>query len=192
MTAVATGESALFGAIVRIRRAGGPIVGGGFLVAPGLVCTCAHVVAQALGTDAGSPEPPQGRVELDFPLVGSTLPDTPSDGGRGAGLASVVSWRPVLADDTGDLALLRMEAPPPRTAVPWLVGANELWDHSVRVFGFPSGNDHGVWVAGKLHTLQGAGWVQMQSEAGPAIERGFSGSPVWDTDLGGVVGISAS
>ncbi|MED7824996.1 serine protease [Streptomyces chiangmaiensis] len=186
------GVSALFGAVVRVRRAEGPIVGGGFLVAPGLVCTCAHVVAQALEVDARSADPPHGRVELDFPLLNPTLPDAPPGGGRGVQSATVVGWRPVLADDTGDLALLQIDAPPPGTAVPWLVEANELWDHAVRVFGFPSGSDHGVWVAGRLRALQGAGWVQMQSEAGPAIERGFSGSPVWDTDLGGVVGMAVA
>ncbi|MFJ4548244.1 trypsin-like peptidase domain-containing protein [Streptomyces sp. NPDC088817] len=167
-------------------------MGGGFLVAPDLVCTCAHVVAQALGTDPRSSDPPPGRVELDFPLLGSTLPEPPPRGVPGAGSATVVGWRPVLADDTGDLALLRLEAPPSRTAVPWLVEAHELWDHAVRVFGFPSGSDHGVWVAGRLRALQGAGWVQMQSETGPAVERGFSGCPVWDTDLGGVVGMAVA
>nr|WP_237555470.1 trypsin-like peptidase domain-containing protein [Streptomyces sp. SID4948] len=179
--------------MVQIRSDDGAIVGAGFLVAPDLVCTCAHVVAQALGTDPRSADPPRGSVRVDFPLIGSALADTPRDVSPSGGLAVVTGWQPILADETGDLALLRMaETPPQGTAVPWLVEANELWDHAVRVFGFPSGDDRGVWVAGRLRALQGAGWVQMQSEAGPAIERGFSGSPVWDTDLGGVVGIAVA
>ncbi|MBM9506287.1 S1 family peptidase [Actinacidiphila acididurans] len=195
---MAADVSALFGAVVRIRSDSGAITGAGFLVAPGLVCTCAHVVARALGADPRSAEPPRGSVRVDLPLLdlrllNPELPDPAPDASRAAGSAVVTGWRPILADDTGDLALLRMDPAPPRgTAVPWLVEANELWDHAVRVFGFPEGGDHGVWVAGRLRALQGAGWVQMQSEAGPAIERGFSGSPVWDTDLGGVVGITVA
>lgn len=200
---MAADVSALFGAVVRIRSDSGAITGAGFLVAPGLVCTCAHVVARALGTDPRSAEPPRGSVRVDLPLLNRAQPDpepgrdpdpAPApDASRAAASAVVTGWRPILPDDTGDLALLRMDAAPPRgTAVPWLVEANELWDHVVRVFGFPEGGDHGVWVAGRLRALQGAGWVQMQSEAGPAIERGFSGSPVWDTDLGGVVGIAVA
>ncbi|WP_435642663.1 nSTAND1 domain-containing NTPase [Streptomyces sp. H49] len=188
---MAADVSALFGAVVRIRSADGTIVGAGFLVAPDLVCTCAHVVAQALGTDPASADPPQGGVRIDFPLL--TPKRSAPQGSRGAGTAVVAGWVPILADDTGDLALLRMDArPPDGAAIPWLVEANELWDHAVRVFGFPADSDHGVWVAGRLRALQGAGWVQMQSEAGPAIEPGFSGSPVWDTDLDGVVGIAVA
>ncbi|MEV5146302.1 trypsin-like peptidase domain-containing protein [Streptomyces sp. NPDC052727] len=186
------GVSALYGAVVRVRRPDGSIVGGGFLVAPGLVSTCAHVVAQALGTDARSADPPQGRVGLDFPLLGSAGPDAPAGVSRGTVSARVVGWRPLRADDTGDLALLRLDEPPPAATVPWMVEANELWDHAVRVLGFPPGSDHGVWVAGRLRALQGAGWIQMQSEAGPAIEGGFSGCPVWDTGLAGVVGMAVA
>ncbi|MFF9364973.1 nSTAND1 domain-containing NTPase [Streptomyces griseoluteus] len=194
---MAADVSALSGAVARIRSDGGAIAGAGFLVAPGLVCTCAHVVARALGTDPWSAEPPRDSVRVDFPLLNPVQQDPAlhpaPDARRAAGSAVVAGWRPILADDTGDLALLRLDAAPPRgTAVPWLVEANELWDHAVRVFGFPEGSDHGVWVAGRLRALQGAGWVQMQSEAGPAIEPGFSGSPVWDTDLGGVVGIAVA
>ncbi|MET8451925.1 trypsin-like peptidase domain-containing protein [Streptomyces sp. NPDC005209] len=119
-------------------------------------------------------------------------PDASAGNGRSTVSARVVGWRPIRADDTGDLALLRLNEPPPTAAVPWMVEANELWDHAVRVFGFPPGSDHGVWVAGRLRALQGAGWIQMQSEAGPPIEGGFSGCPVWDTGLTGVVGMAVA
>ncbi|MFH9087734.1 trypsin-like peptidase domain-containing protein [Streptomyces sp. NPDC017673] len=167
----------------------GGIVGAAFLVAPGLLCTCAHVVARALGTDARDTVPPPGRVGLDFPLL--------ADGDAGDGPQSVqavvAGWRPVRPDDTGDMALLRIEGDlPSGTATPWLVEADELWDDNVRLLGFPSGSDHGVWVAGRLRAVQGAGWLQMQSEAGPQVEPGFSGTPVWDVDLGGVVGMAVA
>jgi hypothetical protein len=98
------GADSLAGAVVRIRDPDGRIVGAGFLVAPRLVCTCAHVVARALGGDMRSADPPPGRVGLDFPL----LPG-PADGSRTTLPAQVEGWRPVLADDTGDLALLRLD-----------------------------------------------------------------------------------
>ncbi|WP_208036274.1 trypsin-like peptidase domain-containing protein [Streptomyces cyanogenus] len=167
----------------------GVIVGAAFLVAPGLLCTCAHVVARALGTDARDPVPPPGPVRLDFPLVAD---EDAGDGPR-AVRAVVAGWRPVRPDETGDMALLRIEGElPSGTATPWLVEADELWDDSVRLLGFPSGSDHGVWVAGRLRAVQGAGWLQMQSEAGPQVEPGFSGTPVWDVDLGGVVGMAVA
>ncbi|MFE0328800.1 trypsin-like peptidase domain-containing protein [Streptomyces sp. NPDC058960] len=182
------GESVLADAVARVHGRGG-IVGAAFLVAPGLLCTCAHVVARALGTDARDPAPPPGRVGLDFPLAAAK---GTGDGPRLV-RAAVAGWHPVLPDETGDMALLRIEGDVPSgTVTPWLVEADELWDHSVRLFGFPSGSDHGVWVGGRLRAVQGAGWLQMQGEAGPRVEPGFSGTPVWDVDLGGVVGMAVA
>ena len=55
--------------IVRIRAPDGRTVGAGFLVAEGQLLTCAHVVATALGLPEDTPEMPQAKVHLDFPLV---------------------------------------------------------------------------------------------------------------------------
>lgn len=42
----------------------------GFVVAPGHVATCAHVVSAALAADPSDPRAPAGEVALDFPFAG--------------------------------------------------------------------------------------------------------------------------
>jgi hypothetical protein len=66
----------LASSIVRIRNAQGSVVGAGFLAAEGLVCTCAHVVAAALGTPPNAKSRPEGDVQLEFFLDGSTSSGT--------------------------------------------------------------------------------------------------------------------
>src|SRR5262245_19559562 len=159
------------------------VVGAGFLVSATHVCTCAHVVAAALGTAPDAESPPEGLVSLDFPLlVGAEA------------TAEVTSWLPVRDDDTGDLALLRLTDTPPETARPArLAGAEDLWGHRIRVFGFPKGRPDGVWVEGRLRGRQGTGWLQMEAlTPGPVVQQGFSGSPVWDEELRAVVGLTVT
>ncbi|MFC4071732.1 nSTAND1 domain-containing NTPase [Actinoplanes subglobosus] len=160
-------------AIVRIRGDDGRVAGVGFLAGDRTVLTCAHVVQRA------------GSVRLDFPL----LP------GSATFAAEVVALLPVLADGSGDIAVLRLAADPPCTAwrVP-MVEEAELWGHPCRLFGFSGGREDGVWVAGILRGRQGIGWVQLESSGnnGYAVEPGFSGSPVWDDELAAVVGMAVA
>lgn len=67
----------------------------GFVVAPGHVATCAHVVSAALAADPSDPRAPAGEVALDFPFAG--LPVV---------RARVKRWQPIVADGTGDIAIL--------------------------------------------------------------------------------------
>jgi KaiC/GvpD/RAD55 family RecA-like ATPase len=59
------------------------------------------------------------------------------------------------------------------------------------LFGFPRGNEGGTWASGTLLDRQAAGWVQIEDvkETGYRVQPGFSGTPVWDDDLEGVVGM---
>ena len=165
---------ALPAAVVRVRDGRGLVVGAGFLVAPDLVCTCAHVV--------GDGSPPE-RVLVDFPM----LPGVPSR------IAHVEAWRRVKADGRGDIALLRLMAPPPEGSATLALGAAaNPWGQRFRVPGFPAGHEDGVWVGGSLRERQGTGWVQMQADDGPRIVRGFSGSPVWSEDLDAVIGMTVA
>ncbi|MEU7524386.1 serine protease [Saccharothrix sp. NPDC042600] len=167
---------ALPSAVVRVRDRRGSVVGAGFLVAPDLVCTCAHVVG------AGA-QPPSEPVRLDFPM----LPGVP------ARTARVQVWRPVGKDGRGDVALLRLVEPPPEGASALVLGAAaNPWGQRFRVPGFPAGGEDGVWVGGSLRERQGTGWVQMQADDGPRIARGFSGSPVWSEDLDAVIGMTVA
>jgi WD40 repeat protein len=168
----------------RLLTTNGVVVGGGFLVGPRQVMTCAHVVARALAIGEGEAPSPGDLVRLDFPLAAS-----------GVHVAGVVQgWRPIRPDGTGDVAVLTVVGDVPAGLIPvGLVESEDLWGHAFRLFGFPRGYDQGVWVAGVLRARQGTGWVQMEAtDTGYAVEPGFSGAAVWDDDLAGVVGMAVA
>ncbi|MEV5538809.1 trypsin-like peptidase domain-containing protein [Saccharopolyspora shandongensis] len=148
-------------ALVRLRE-GGRILGAGFLIAPEVVATCAHVIDGVRAPVA------------DFPFL------------RSAGHAVEVLER----DDGLDIAILRLPDPPPGALpVPARITGG-VRDHRFRTFGFPADLPDGVWVTGRLVGAQGAGRIQMAQDPGHLhIEPGFSGAPVWDEDLSGVVGM---
>jgi Trypsin-like peptidase domain len=149
------------------------------------VVTCAHVVMRALGLADDEPPPAHAEVRLDFPLVAPGELVT----------ARVERWLAPQADNAGDVAglLLTGTAPGGATATR-LVAADDLWSHPFRAFGFPAAHDQGVWVSGRLRGRQAAGWVQMDGVAatGYRVEPGFSGTPVWDDELDGVVGMAVA
>lgn len=178
---------AVAGSAVRIWSSAGEVVGAGFVAGPDTVATCAHVVAEAVGADPYAPGPPGGPVVMDLPLLGL--------GGAARRVLGVVSrWLPIGADGTGDIALVRVRDPlPVGSRMPPLRRADELWDHRFRALGFPDGAWDGVWSAGRLRAGQGTGWVQLQSDAGAQpVVGGFSGSAVWDSDSGAVVGMTVA
>ncbi|MER0481430.1 serine protease [Streptomyces sp. Edi2] len=161
---------------VRVRSATGEAVGAGFLVRTDVVCTCAHVVARALGVSATAEQAPSQPVDLDFPLLD----------GRPRVRTTVVSWR----FGGADVALLRLDtAVEGGRPVPF-VERTDTPRNDFRAFGYPAGADHGVWVWGTLGAGQALGWVQMETQGpGPRSLEEFSGAPVWDSRLYGVVGM---
>ncbi len=168
--------------LVRFRTADGYVVGAGFLVGERHILTCAHVVAGALGLADDTPEKPQAPVSLDFPRVAP----------RQLLTARVVLWRPPRADGGDDIAGLELDGNPPHgaQAAP-LAQVEDLWEHSFRAFGFPRGQDTGVWATGRLLGRQVTNWVQIEDvkETGFSVEPGFSGTPVWDSQVEAVVGM---
>jgi hypothetical protein len=99
-----------------------------------------------------------------------------------------VLWRPPRADGGDDIAGLELDGdPPPGAHTAPLAQVEDLWGHSFRVFGFPRGQDTGVWATGRLLGRQATNWVQIEGvkETGFAVEPGFSGTPVWDTQDSG-------
>ena len=170
----------LHSSIVRIQAANGTISGAGFLVTGRHLLTCAHVVCDALGQPASAT--PTELVHLDFPLIANSQPLT----------ARVVIWRPKQPNGEGDIAGLELSSPPPDGACPIrLVAANNMWGHACRAFGFPATHDNGVWASGVLRDRKANGRIQIEDTKIPgyAIQPGFSGTPVWDDELGGVVGM---
>jgi WD40 repeat protein len=174
--------------LVRILSKDNTIAGVGFLVSETRVLTCAHVVAQALNVPLETPKAPDVEVRLDFPLL------TPGE----TFAARTVLWRPASPDtssehaDTEDVAVLELTTDPPhRSKIARLAASDDLWGHAFRSFGFPSSYDNGVWASGVLRDAQAGGWVQIEgvTDIGYFVTPGFSGSPVWDAQLDGVVGM---
>jgi CHAT domain-containing protein/trypsin-like peptidase len=170
--------------LVRISTPGGVVVGAGLVVDDRHVVTCAHVVMAALQLSAGATEWPGGAVILDFPALG---------GGKTSARVVPDGWIPIKEDGRGDVAVLELEgSPPPDATAPVIRVARGSLGHRVMAYGFPRGVDSGMAATGRLLGQVGLGWqlVQIGAEgSGAPIESGFSGSPVWDLDLGAVVGI---
>lgn len=180
---------AIESAIVRIRKSNGIVVGAGFLVTQKHVITCAHVIADALGISRDTQTRPTERIYIDFPLVASEEKLT----------ARVIFWRPVPPKGSTsvkgkeDIAALEIYAPIPSEAEPVdLLIETDLRDHRFRTFGFPVGHDDGLEATGVLRGQQATGWVQIEDvkETGVRLEPGFSGAPIWDEQLNGIVGMA--
>ncbi|MFR0359467.1 trypsin-like peptidase domain-containing protein [Streptomyces sediminimaris] len=180
------GTGNLHAALLRVLDARGGPVGVAFLVTEDRALTCAHVVTAALRAPDG-PEPDVGTdLPVDLPLVpgGQETPIT----------ARVEVWGPGLPDGAQDVAVLRLPSVPPGsspgTSPVQLVTGRDLWNHPARVFGLPVGRPGGVWHYGRLRAVQADGWVQLDLTAdGYRVSGGFSGAPVWDDELNGVVGM---
>ncbi|MET9686974.1 serine protease [Streptomyces sp. NPDC006514] len=161
-------------------------MGLGFLVSPELAMTCAHVVSAALGTPQDQRPPASARLHVDLPLLSASGP-----GDTGVS-ASVEFWMPPQESGGGDVAVLRLNAPLPGARPVRLIEAEEVWEHRVRAFGFPAGRPGGVWHSGVLRAEQAHGWVQADLAGnGYPVSQGFSGTPAWDENLVGVVGMVA-
>ncbi|MEH2108457.1 trypsin-like peptidase domain-containing protein [Nostoc sp.] len=179
-------------AIARIFHPHGAVVGVGFLVSGrtrNYILTCAHVVTSALSLPEDIVEAPSNDIYLDFPLIAS-----------GQQLkAKVVFWQPVvsnaLTSEPEDIAGLLIEGELPKDVQPIrLISTSNIWEHPFRIFGFPNGHNDGVWATGVLRDGQGKGWVQLEDGkvTGYRIEPGFSGAPIWDETLLGVVGMAVA
>jgi Trypsin-like peptidase domain/Effector-associated domain 9 len=173
--------------IARIFTVDGSVIGAGFLVSDRHLLTCAHVVADALGIDSNISEMPTKTIELDFPLLSRGQKVT----------AKVVFWKPINSGKMGeDIAVLEIDplTLPKGLQAARLVTGDEMWGHPFRIFGFPQDRDDGIWANGILKESQASGWLQMENitAQGVRIEHGFSGSPVWDETLDGVVGIAVT
>ncbi len=204
---VVPGPRSLDAALLRVRDGRGHGVGVAFMVSDILALTCAHVVQAALGTTSDEAPDAAARVQVDLPLV----PAPHRDAGPPVTTARVEHWVPPRAPAKGpsvpaartesrpgragavlpaDVAVLRLEAPLPGARPVQLVESDALWGHPLRAYGLPVGRPGGVWHAGVLRGRQADGWVQADLAGdGYPVSRGFSGGPVWDDRLSGVVGM---
>lgn len=104
--------------------------------------------------------------------------------------ARVAGWLPA---ERGDLALLELERDPPPAGEPApLRPAPAVTGHACAAYGYPRGLEGGVWsgpeIAGQTadpDRLQ----LTAQVAHGHQIEKGFSGTGLFDTEIGAVVGL---
>ncbi|WDV51972.1 trypsin-like peptidase domain-containing protein [Streptomyces coeruleorubidus] len=176
-------EDVLAAATVQVTGTDGHIGGLGVLIAPTLVLTCAHVVLDALGLPGRSEAPPEGPVRVTLVLQEGEQTE-----------AVVRDWVPVRANGTGDVAVLSLADPLPEARPVVMVAPRDVWDHKAIVFGLPRDDTGGGWHTARLRARTSTGRLQMSPLDGQSdpIQPGFSGSAVWDDDLGAVVGIVAS
>lgn len=152
-------------ATVRID-VGGELSGTGFVVAPGKVLTCHHVVKRALDRTAGH-----------------DLIDVVLDAGAGARARPVT--RPSV-DETNDLALLTLDTPS-RQPVVSLGGAPRIND-SLYVYGFPPTKPGGTSGTYRYEGPENGPPRLLRIKAGQ-VQSGFSGAPVLDLQTGTVVAV---
>jgi hypothetical protein len=89
-----------------------------------------------------------------------------------------------------DLAILTI-ANQPRLAIAPVEFASPLrhGGKSYSVMGFPGGDPQGRNASGRLHPADAKGLVQMDRGGALSVLGGFSGAPVWSSDLNAFVGI---
>lgn len=181
-------ESGWERATARVLDSNGAPAGAAFLMPGNLLLTCAHVVSGVLGLPEDLALPHDAEVMIDFPLAEKF----PGVGGR------VMFSMPVAADNTGDIAVVRLAGNPPPDAAPLrVIAADDLAGHRWRAFGFPryrangETKNAGIWTAGTIRGREGTGWWQLavDPEESFSLAEGFSGAAVWDDDYAGVVGV---
>jgi hypothetical protein len=152
--------------------AGGKL-GAAFLVTPTRLLTCAHTVA-------GQDDPRVGLPGLAEDLPARVVA---SGGWRGAG-------------GLGDVAVLELAEPvpyePAALADPADVDALAAGGREFGVYGFPSrkdGNERHATVTTGPHLLTRNEWWEIRTVQGVPLEKGFSGSAVYDIATGGVIGM---
>ena len=152
-----------------VRVVGPEEAGAGFLVsASGLIVTCAHVLAGCA---------PGATVSIEPHIVRRSLPATVD-----------------LLKDPPDVAVLRLTAPvPPEVLVLPLGRSPRTPQPGLRTFGYPQVRPE-AGLPGEL-AVQGvtadAGYGQLALRSEEAT-LGFSGAPIWDPQLGVVIGMVKS
>ena len=179
-------ENLVARALVRILDKSANHFGFGLLVAEGKVVTCAHVVAGSMGEPDDLRAPPsRGRIRLDFPFIAP-----------GQVLTAVASaWQAMATDGNGDVAGLVLDDDAPDGARPLaMTRGGNLRGHDMLAYGYQAGltGSIPVWVPGVIVDRTERGWLQLgigEAAGSLRIQRGFSGTPVWDAEIGQVVGL---
>ncbi|THA33733.1 trypsin-like peptidase domain-containing protein [Streptomyces sp. A1547] len=162
-------------AVAQVLGPDGKVAGAGFLVADGLLVTCAHVVDLAGGG-------PGTEVQLRFPHR--------EGGPRVNGLVLTALWR---ASGDEDVAVVRLSITPPDLRPLPLGSAAGCSGHKVRSYGFPAQAPQtghlGFGEAGDLLPPSPQRGIHLQLTDANDLTTGFSGAPVLDEMTGLVIGM---
>ncbi|WP_162596801.1 trypsin-like peptidase domain-containing protein [Streptomyces sp. NEAU-S7GS2] len=150
-------------------RTEGPVAGGGVWVGERWVLTCGHVVS-------GLEAPVMVRFSFtDQPAIPAQVVQLCRNG-----------------EDERDLALLQLEGPAPKKAQPApLRPARATVGHRCITYGYPKGHDDGVRSAPWIEGATGQNLLQLTTQVahGHQLQKGFSGSGLFDTEIKAVVGL---
>jgi hypothetical protein len=165
--------------LVAVLNPKGDVVGAGCLISGDLVLTCLHVVEAAC-----DPKKVKSGCQLRLRLCGiepqQIVKGRFEEKARGHGVAS-------------DLAKIRLELPralqisETEFAAPFRHGGKTF-----SVVGFPKGAPDGYYASGVMRGANIAGLVQLDSESEIVVQPGFSGAPVWSSNLAAYVGLIVS
>ncbi|HEY5041948.1 MAG TPA: serine protease [Verrucomicrobiae bacterium] len=165
--------------VVAVLDKRGTVVGAGCLIDGKRILTCYHVVEAALGRS------PAKNAKILVKLMG--VSGQPEISTRIEKLGKYASKR----HSVEDLALLKFgrlrgisEA---EFATPLRHGGKRY-----SVLGFPDSDLQGRNASGVLHAANAAGLVQMDGNSALFVKGGFSGAPVWSSDLRAFVGMVVS
>ncbi|MFE2716958.1 trypsin-like peptidase domain-containing protein [Streptomyces mirabilis] len=165
----------LAAAVAQILGPDGKVAGAGFLVAEGVLVTCAHVIQDAGGG-------PGSRVHVAFPHVEGAP--------RVEGFVPGDLWR---APEDEDVAVVRLGGMSAGVGVLPLGSAAGCRGHRVRSFGFPvqapAEGHFGFGEAGDLLPASGRRGPLLQLTDANDLTTGFSGGPVLDEATGLVIGM---
>ncbi|NEQ35283.1 MAG: NACHT domain-containing protein [Okeania sp. SIO3I5] len=172
-------ENELIKSIVCICHDDGVPEGAGLLVDSKHIVTCAHVITSVIDKSFD-----------DDSIIGSTLNVIIYSSGEPVTLkAKVVKIQPQDNIDFAGLEILAKQDI--KSTSNEFLNNNLLSGHQFKVFGFPNYYDNGVWSYGEIRGKHTDDLIQVECNSSSAyfIKKGFSGTPVWDDNLNGWIGI---
>lgn len=159
-------------------------VGAGALISNDRILTCAHVVNAAANLPEDNTAQPTDEILIDFPFVPQA----------GRLVATVLHFHFDPTRQAEDIAVLQLKAKPDGCAEAVFCTEPDLSGYDFHAYGYPNKYDGGVWSEGKLGQVDAAGLLQLTNESpsGYKVAPGFSGGPVWVSELNAVIGIVVS